>query len=101
MDGNDTPAVLESPLDGVSAEPSDVIKPEAPSIGAADLVAAQAGADRAMKAIRAQPTEKIRVPKIHGPQVVIINGARFNVPANVYVNVPQQVAEILRDAGRI
>lgn len=100
MAENDAPAVdLEAPITG-DEQPS-AVTPAQPSISAADQIAAQVGQDAAFKAIKAQPTVKIRVPKVMGPQVVIINGARFNVPANVYVEVPQQVAEILRDAGRI
>jgi hypothetical protein len=95
----DKPAELEAPVLGTD-EPTEVTVVQ-PTISQADVVAAQVGVDKAFKAIKAQPTEKIRVPKIMGPQVVIINGARFNVPANIYVEVPQQVAQILRDADRI
>jgi hypothetical protein len=95
----DTPAVLEAPLVGDEPSAVTVIQPE--GISPADRISAQSAADKAMKAIRAQPTTKIRVPKVMGPQVVVINGARFNVPCNVFVEVPEQVAEVLRDAGRI
>ena len=100
-DINPIPATeLEAPLSG--AEPvGDVTTIQPQGISAADRVAAQTAADKAMRSIRTQPTEKIRVPKVMGPQVVIINGARFNVPANVWVEVPQQVAQILRESGRI
>lgn len=96
----DTPAELEAPLTGAE-QPSEVTVVQPTGISAADQVAAQVGVDAAFKSIKAQPTERIRVPKVMGPQVVIINGARFNVPANVYVDVPRQVAQILRDADRM
>ena len=82
-------------------EPGEVsvVRPE--GISAADKVEAQVGVDKAFAVIKAQPYEKVRVPKLHGPQVVVINGARFDVPANVFVPVPAQVAQVLRDAGRI
>lgn len=96
----EAPAVLDSPIVGDEA-PSEVTVLQPQGISPADKVAAQFGVDAAFKAIKAQPTEKIRVPKVSGPQTVIINGARFNVPANVYVEVPEQVAQILRDADRI
>jgi hypothetical protein len=49
---------------------------------------------------------KIRIPydtlnpNIH-TEVVIINGRRFNIQKGVEVEVPEQVAQILKDAGRI
>lgn len=49
---------------------------------------------------------KIRIPydtlnpTIH-TEVVIINGRRFNIQKGVDVEVPEQVAQILKDAGRI
>lgn len=95
----DVPAELNQPIVGGTGE-VEVLTPQ-PEISAADRLAAGQAMDQAFKAIKAQPTEKIRISKLMGPQVVIINGARFNVPANVYVEVPQQVAEILRDAERI
>jgi hypothetical protein len=49
----------------------------------------------------AQPKVRIRVPKSAGPQTVIINGARWDVPANVPVEVPEMVADVLREADRI
>lgn len=97
----DSPAELEAPIPGDTEQPSEVTVVQPETISAADRIAAQVGVDAAFKAIREQPTERIRVPKVMGPQVVIINGARFNVPANVYIDVPQQVAQILRDAERI
>lgn len=97
---NETPVELEAPVLGGSEEPS-VVTVIQPTISPADQIAAQVGVDAAFKSINAQPREKIRVPKVMGPQVVIINGARFNVPCNIYVEVPEQVAQILRDADRI
>lgn len=48
--------------------------------------------------LAAQEQVRIRVAKVHGPQTVIINGVRFNIPTNVYVSVPLQVATMLEDA---
>lgn len=101
MASSDTPAVeLEAPITGADDQPSEVTVVQ-PTISPADMVESQVGVDKAFASIKAQPTERIRVPKVNGPQVVIINGARFNVPCNVYVDVPQQVAQILRDSERI
>jgi hypothetical protein len=99
-DTTEVPAVLEAPIGGTE-QVGDVTVLQPQGISAADRVAAQTASDKAMKAIRLQPTEKIRVPKVNGPQTVVINGARFNIPANVYVEVPEQVAQVLRDADRI
>lgn len=95
------PAVLEAPVTGESSEDAGEVQVLKPTISPADAIAAQVGMDAAFAAIKKQPSVKIRVPKVMGPQTVVINGARFNVPANVYIEVPQQVADILRDAGRI
>ena len=48
-----------------------------------------------------QPKVKIRVAKDRGPQTVIINGARYNIPAGITVEVPEPVADLLRDADLI
>lgn len=103
MSENEAPAVLEAPITGDTDAPAAVTTPapSAPAISPSDAIAAQVGVDAAFKAINAQPKTRIRVPKVMGPQVVIINGARFNVPANVFVEVPAQVAQVLQDAGRI
>jgi len=100
MDTLNTTDTLDAPVvDGQSDDgPVTVVQP---TISASDKVEAQVGVDNAFKTIRSQPKERIRVPKVHGPQVVIINGARFNVPSNVYVEVYEQVAQVLRDADRI
>jgi hypothetical protein len=51
-------------------------------------------------------TVKVRIPydtlnpNIH-VEVVIINGRRFNIQKGVDVEVPEAVAEILKQAGRI
>lgn len=96
-----TPATeLEAPIAG-GEQVGDVTVIKPAGISESDKIAAQVGVDKAFKAIKAQKTVRIRVPKVMGPQVVIINGARFNVPANVFVDVPEQVAQILQDAGRI
>lgn len=99
----DTPAVPQPVLDAPALDdgPSEVTTVRTDTLSAADQIEAAAAVDAAFKQLKAQPKVRIRVPKVMGPQVVNINGARFNVPANVYVDVPQQVAEVLADAGRI
>jgi len=48
-----------------------------------------------------EPKVKIRVPKEYGPQTVIINMARYEIPSGVFFDVPETVAQMLRDSGRI
>ncbi len=48
-----------------------------------------------------QPKEKIKIRKEDGEQFVQVNGYGFQIQSGVYVEVPQQVAEILRDADII
>jgi hypothetical protein len=48
--------------------------------------------------LREQPKVQVRIPKDLGPQSVILNGARFNIPAGVSVQVPQSVADAMREA---
>jgi len=91
----ETPAPEFKPA--ASDEPAAVL----PQISAVDVAEAAAGVDAAFAEINAQPKAKIRVPQVFGPQVVIINGARFNVPCGIFVEVPQQVADMLADSGRI
>jgi hypothetical protein len=98
MDFFETPAAIQAEP---SADQLSEVPAKAPEITPAMQVEAAAGVDAGFKAIKAQPKVKIRVPKVYGPQVVIINGARFNVPSNVFIEVPEQVAQILADAGRI
>lgn len=99
MANDDMPAMIEESLE--APEPSAEAPAKAPEISAADALSAQSGVDSAFAKIREQPTVRIRVPKVHGPQVVVINGARFNIPSNVSIDVPQQVADVLAEAGRI
>jgi hypothetical protein len=105
VQGSDAPAKpLEAPVTGTedaSLEEVQTLRSGAEIGGAADLVRSQIATDAAFKQINAQPKVRIRVPKVNGPQTVIINGARFDVPANVWVMVPEQVAEVLTDAERI
>lgn len=98
MTESEIPAALET--DVPVAESSEAPVP-APEITPEMKLAAQAGVDAAFKTISAQPKVRIRVPKVYGPQVVVINGARFNIPSNVSIEVPEQVAQVLSDSGRI
>lgn len=95
----DEPMVTSSTLEAEYAEAE--VPAEAPKITADMQVAAARGVDAAFAAIHKQPKVKIRIPKLYGPQTVIINGARFDIASNVFVEVPEQVAQILADAGRI
>jgi hypothetical protein len=53
-----------------------------------------------------EKTVKVRIPydtlnpNIH-VEIVIINGRRFNIQKGVDVEVPEEVANILKQAGRI
>jgi len=103
MSDKEMPAILDEPIINTTAslDSSEEAPKEPPKITPEMEVKAAAGVEADFARIKAQPHERIRVPKVHGPQVVIINGARFNVPSNVSIDVPQQVAEVLREAGRI
>ena len=99
MNFDETPAATiqaESPAEQLSEVPA-----KAPEITPEMMVSAAAGVDAGFAAIRKQAKVKIRVHKSQGPQVVIVNGARFNVPCGVFVEVPEQIAQILADSGRI
>ena len=93
----DTSMVTSADLDTRSEE----APAKAPEITPEQIVLAEKGVEAAFAAINSQPKVRIRVPKAHGPQVVIINGARFNIPSNIPIMVPQQVADILADAERV
>lgn len=97
MSGFDAPAIIEE----TSPEVAPKVPVKAPEITPEMKVSSAAGVDRGFAAIKGQPMVKIRVPKVHGPQTVTINGARFNIPSNIFVEVPEQVAQILADAERI
>lgn len=97
-DFDDIPADDEADL---PAEKSSKAPVAAPEITPDMIVADSQGIDAAFDAINKQPKVRIRVPQVMGPQVVVINGARFNIPSNVSIEVPEQVAQTLVDAGRI
>ncbi len=102
MSDMETPAILDQPLVNTTVSLDSSEAPaKAPEITPEMVAQAAAGVDAAMARISAQPKVRIKVPKVHGPQVVVINGARFNIPSNVSIEVPQQVAEVLSEAGRI
>jgi len=98
---------LSAPLDGDGQE---VLEQGAVDVQPAPVVPVVADVDQAahssklarMRAIlAAQPTRRIRIRKEDGPQTVIINGARTNIPAGIHVDVAEQIAQVLEDAGRI
>lgn len=97
-DFDDLPADDEADL---PAEKSSKAPAVAPEITPEMAAAASMGVDSAFDAINKQPKVRVRVPQVMGPQVVVINGARFNIPSNVSIEVPEQVAQVLVDAGRI
>ena len=76
--------------------------PKAPPVLAEFDPGATAEHDNAMMAafrrLNAQPKVSVRIAKGLGPQSVIINGARFNIPAGIPVDVPKDVADLLRYA---
>lgn len=74
---------------------------ESPTIGEGDKARHRAAMAAQHERLAKEPKERIRVPKSAGPQTVIINGARFDIAANVPVEVPQTVARHLRQSGRI
>lgn len=50
-----------------------------------------------------QPTRRIIIPKDKGEpegitESVILNGARFNIKKGVYVDVPEQIADIIEES---
>jgi hypothetical protein len=96
------PEALEAPATDTADE-----QPAAPVAMADELEKQAERADRdahaskmkkAFAFLASQPKETVRVPKAMGPQSVIINGARFNLPAGISVQVPADVAALLRDA---
>jgi hypothetical protein len=54
--------------------------------------------DKMRKYFETQKRVKIKVPKDRGEQFVQINGYTFNIAAGFEVMVPEQVAQMLRDA---
>lgn len=83
-----------------AAEAAPVVVKE-PEIEAAHEIEARGVRSAMFAKMAKEPKVRIRVPKSSGPQTVIINGARWDVPANVPVEVPAPIADILREAERI
>jgi len=48
--------------------------------------------------LRKEKKVRIRIPVQHGDEVVIINGARFNIKCGEPVEVPESVAQILEQS---
>lgn len=87
-----------------AAEDTVVVAPEPveePKITAGDMAKHKAVVGATFARLNAEPKERIRIPKSAGPQTVIINGARYDIAANVPVEVPETVAKHLRKAERI
>lgn len=63
-----------------------------------DVARAQGDLDKMREYFAAMPKETIRIPQDRGSQFVQVNGYSFNIAAGVHVQVPKQIAQILRDA---
>lgn len=96
--------VLPAPLPG-GPDPEPPLQTIQPNPMAATAADDQAGLDsaynRIVRALREQPLVRIRIPKEAGPQTVKINGWYASYAAGEAHMVPQQVAELLEEAGRI
>src|SRR5690242_4098724 len=76
--------------------------PAEAAVGDGPEVAAQQSRIDEMRAHFAkQPKVRIRIRKEEGDQTVQINGYTFWIKAGERVDVPEQVAQILEDAGLI
>lgn len=65
------------------------------------VVTAGSEADVMRQLLRTQPKRAVRVRKEDGDQTVQINGYTMIIQAGVKVEVPEQVAQMLEDAGLI
>lgn len=96
--------VLPAPLPGGPdpEPPLQTIQPDTMATHAADDQSSlNNGYNNTVRALRAQPLVRIRIPKESGPQTVKINGWYASYAAGEAHMVPQQVAELLEEAGRI
>jgi hypothetical protein len=66
-----------------------------------ELAVAKSDHDMMRDYFKAQPKETIRIPKDRGSQWTQVNGYTFEIAAGVSVEVPKQIAAMLRDAGVI
>ena len=80
------------------AELARVLQSDPPATTQSDQHNYDTKIDRTRKALDKEPKVRVRVPKALGPQTVIINGLRFNIPANLHVEVPESVARLLEGA---
>lgn len=95
----ETPPVYVSEKDRAAAA-EKLKQEESQAIGKAE--ARRANKRNIMFALlAAEPKESVRIRKEIGPQSVTFNGARFNIPAGIPVEVPKRVAEALRNAELI
>lgn len=97
----DTRKSLEEVLEEVAVKAQEEPTEPEPKISASDKITEKSRVAKMFDAIKASGTEVVRVPKVNGPQTVIINGARYDVPCNVPVEVPKLVADHLRKAHRL
>lgn len=74
------------------------IKSEAPTN---DLATARSDHDKMREYFAKQPKETIKIQKDRGGQFVQVNGYTFDIAAGYPVEVPKQIAQMLRDAGVI
>lgn len=80
------------------AERARVLQSDPPAATQSDQHNYDTKIERTRKALDKEPKVRVRIPKNLGPQTVIVNGARFNIPANLHVEVPQSVANLLEGA---
>lgn len=96
--------ILPAPLRGGPdpEPPVQTLQPN-PTVNTAadDQVGLDNSYNKTVRSLREQPLVRIRIPKEAGPQTVKINGWFASYAAGEAHMVPQQVAEILEEAGRI
>lgn len=88
----------------VAASQASVVAPVAPSaIKVEDEAAFKAKAKRMGDILRAQPKRRVRISKeLWGNETFVgINGYKFVIQNGIPVEVPEQVAQLLEDMGRI
>lgn len=67
----------------------------------AELAEQKSVQDAMREHLHKQRRVRIRIPKEQGEQTVQINGYTVQIMAGVAVEVPEQIAEVLQDAGII
>lgn len=86
------------PLSSKDEEPVLPPRPSTVQAGGDERASHQSSYTRTIESLKAQPQVKVKIPA--GGEYVQINGWRWFIPEG-RVMVPEQVAEILEEAGRI